>query len=279
MIFGTNANDFYGSNYTINLDGNGNMNNVTIGATNTVITFIGTQNTHLNAASTWTVAAGSVLNEGDTRHNGLNMNNEALTLAGGGTINFQTPMGANDNKVITQNMPGGTVNFQQTADVSGQIGFNGGGYTLTNGTMNFATAAAIAQVFDVLTNGVFSLNGGTLDNTSGSPGTLVMGTGATYSIGGNFTFTGSSSFDFGTHGVTNTANHTVTVSANTLSIGGVIKQVLATATAIPKLVARQFASLRREYIFRQYGRRRGHIPVDQWRFHFQQPVDGHQCDL
>ncbi len=222
MIFGTNVNDFYGSNYTVNLDGNNNMNNITIGATNTVITLIGTQNTHLSAASTWSVAAGSILNEGDTRHNGLNMNNEALTFTGGGTINFQTPMGANDTGTITENMIGGTVNFQQTADVSGQIGFTGK-FILTNGTMNFATAQAAGQVFDVTTNGVFSLNGGTLDNTSGSPQTLVMGPGAIYSLGGNFTFAGSSSLDFGfKNNVTNTGNRTVTLNANTLSIGGVI---------------------------------------------------------
>ena len=53
MFFGTNANDFNGSNYTINLDGGNSMNSVTIGGTNTVITFIGTANTHLSAASTW----------------------------------------------------------------------------------------------------------------------------------------------------------------------------------------------------------------------------------
>lgn len=221
MIFGTNVNDFYGSNYTINLDQGGNLNNVTIGATNTVITFIGTANTHLSAASTWSVAAGSTLIEDDTRHNGLNMNGEALTFTGGGTIDFETPMGANDNNTITENMIGGTVNFQQTADVNGQVGFHGN-LTLTNGTMNFATAQAAAEVFDVDTNGLFSLNGGTLDNTSGSPQTMFMGHGASYSIGGNFTFAGSSSLDFGTAGVTNKLNNTVTISANTLAIGGVI---------------------------------------------------------
>jgi len=67
----------------------------------------------------------------------------------------------------------------------------------------------------------FAINGGTIDNTSGSPLVLVPGAGG-YSLGGNFTFIGSSSLDFGTAVVTNTANHTVTVSANTLAIGGSI---------------------------------------------------------
>lgn len=221
MIFGTNASDFNGSNYTIDLDGGNSMNSVTIGGTNTVITFIGTANTHLSASSTWSVTNGSTLVENDTRHNGLNMNNEALTLTGAGTINFQTPMGANDNNTITENMaPGGVVNFQQASDVSGQPGFTGK-FVLTAGMMNFATAQAAAQVFDVMSN-TFSINGGTVDNTSGSPQVLVMGTGARISIGGNFTFAGSSSFDFNGYAVTNTGNHSVTVNANTLAIGGVI---------------------------------------------------------
>ena len=55
-----------------------------------------------------------------------------------------------------------------------------------------------------------------------SVGTYSGNVGGNIKIGGNFTFTGSGSLDFGTTPVTNTANHTITISANTLAIGGVI---------------------------------------------------------
>ena len=125
-------------------------------------------------------------------------------------------------------MPGGIINLQMAApSLASTANTYKGGFTLTAGTLNFASAGS-AYAFSGLTNGQFlSINGGTIDNTSGSGLALSVGTysgnvGGSIKIGGNFTFTGSSSLDFGMVVVTNTANHTITVAANTLAIGGVI---------------------------------------------------------
>lgn len=227
MVIGTNANDFYGSNYTINLDEGGDLSGggITIGATNTVITFIGTANTHFTAADTITVAAGSELIMDVTHDGGFNFNSETTTFAGGGTIYFEDLMCANDSALITENMTGaGTVIVGHTS--VGSFGTPSGGYTLTAGTLDIFTAFAANTIFTNFGAGkFFSINGGTIDNTSGSPLTLKVGLNGTtgkYSIGGNFTFNGSSSLDFGIASVTNTANHTINIVANTLAIGGTI---------------------------------------------------------
>jgi fibronectin-binding autotransporter adhesin len=223
MVIGTNVNDFYGSNYTINLDEGGDLSGggITIGATNTIITFVGTANTHFTAADTLTVAAGSTLIMDDTRDGGFNFNNEATTFAGGGTIQFEDMIGANlTTALTTENMTGaGTVILSETS--TGSNPRDAGGFTLTAGTLVFATVFAGANAFNFTNVHPFSINGGSIDNTSGNPMVLAIGP-IGYSIGGNFTFTGSSSLDFGTAVVTNTGNNTVTVLANNLAIGGVI---------------------------------------------------------
>jgi len=89
--------------------------------------------------------------------------------------------------------------------------------TLTSGTLQFGSASALADTFQgFLAGDTFKINGGIIDNISGSPGKTALGAGG-YSIGGNFTFAGSSSLDFGTEAVTNKGNYTITMT-NTLAI-------------------------------------------------------------
>jgi len=148
---------FTAANYTINLDNGGSWTGggLTIGSTNTVITFIGTANTHLNATATWTVAAGSTLILDDTRQSfdaagtvkGFNWNSRSATFAGGGTFNFQTPFGCNSTAVNTENNPGGVVNLLMNPVTStASAGTYSGGFTLTAGTLNFASAGS-AEAF------------------------------------------------------------------------------------------------------------------------------------
>jgi autotransporter-associated beta strand protein len=88
-----------------------------------------------------------------------------------------------------------------------------GGTTLTTGTLNINHATALGT-------GAVAINGGTIDNTSGSSKTLTT-TGA-QTWGGDFTFTGTNSLNLGTGAVTLGTDRQITVSANALTIGGAI---------------------------------------------------------
>ena len=182
----------------------------------------------------WTVVAGSSLTENSTRQGfdaggtsslkGLNWNSAVITFLGGGTINFTTPMGCNAGaNLLTENMPSGTINFQMGSATPSGAGTYTGGFTLQAGTLNFASAGSANQFYGFTSGKNFTIDSGTIiDNTSGSPMTLNFAGGGGISIGGSFTFTGSKSLSFGTAPVALTASPTITVSANTLTIGGTI---------------------------------------------------------
>ena len=68
--------------------------------------------------------------------------------------------------------------------------------------------------------GTFTINGGTIDNTSG--GSITLSNNNVQTWGGDFTFTGTNALNLGTGAVTLSANRTVTVSASTLTVGGAI---------------------------------------------------------
>ncbi len=77
--------------------------------------------------------------------------------------------------------------------------------------MNLNNAAAIGT-------GTLVINGGSIDNTTGSA--LTLSTNNALSINSNFEFKGSSDLNLGTGAVTLDANHVVTVDAGKLTIGG-----------------------------------------------------------
>jgi autotransporter-associated beta strand protein len=226
LTIGAAATDFAGPtpfNFAINLNGGINLQGVVINSTNVNVTFTGTANTHPNSGPNfWTITNFSSLTVNDTRQafadtvKGLNWNNVAVTFQGPGTINFLTPVGANCSTAInTQNMSG-VINFQMPSVTSAST--YGGGYVLMAGTLNFASAGS-ANAFNGFTAGKsFTINGGTIDNTSGSPIVLGVGLGG-YTFGGDLTFPGSSSMDFGPATVTLTGTRTVNVSANRLTLG------------------------------------------------------------
>ncbi|MCU0748288.1 MAG: autotransporter-associated beta strand repeat-containing protein [Akkermansiaceae bacterium] len=87
-----------------------------------------------------------------------------------------------------------------------------GGTTLNAGTLNVNHASALGT-------GTLAINGGTLDNTSGSA--IVSSTNNAQTWNGDVTFTGSNDLDLGTGAVTSTGAGTrsVTVSAGTLTVG------------------------------------------------------------
>jgi len=217
MIFGASAGDFAGASFTVNLDGSQfPWEGLEINSASADVTLIGTANKYLGASQTWLVAAGSTLTQAQTWNaGGLNYDNTALALNGGGTINFNTILGYNSGQAITQNGP--TVNIQPIADKTTLVGT--GGYVLNSGTLNFANALAFSSL-NARGSGKLSLNGGTLDNTSGAAGTFSNNGGV--NIGGSFTFAGSSDMSLGTGAVSLSGAPTVTVAAGTLTIGGAV---------------------------------------------------------
>jgi autotransporter-associated beta strand protein len=230
MAFGEVANDTsLQGTFTVALDavGPGNvLGGITVNSTGVNVTLTGAAGVHPAASTIWTVNAGSVLTEDDTSvaPGGMNFNNEAVQLAGGGTITFSTPVGNNSNSAMwTQNMPGGgTVNFDWATPGTSTFG---GSYKLQNGVLNFATAAACATAFGGFqpTSTFIIGSGTTIDNTSGTDAVLDVGTGS-YNITGSFTFAGSSGLDFGSAPVSLNGNSasTITVNGNIFRIGGVI---------------------------------------------------------
>ena len=84
---------------------------------------------------------------------------------------------------------------------------------LNSGTLNINSATALGA-----STSVFTIHGGTIDNTSGSAITLANNN--PLSLAGNFTFAGTNNLDLGTGTSNLTANSVITVNANTLAFGG-----------------------------------------------------------
>jgi len=89
-----------------------------------------------------------------------------------------------------------------------------GGVTLNAGTLNINKGAALGT-----TTGTFTIAGGTIDNTFGSS---VTTSNYPQAWNGDFTFTGSNALNLGTGAVALGATRQVTISANTLTVGGII---------------------------------------------------------
>jgi autotransporter-associated beta strand protein len=87
-----------------------------------------------------------------------------------------------------------------------------GGTTLNAGKLNLNNASAIGT-------GVLTINGGTIDNTSGAA--VTLSTNNAQSWNGDFTFAGTNNLSLGTGAATLTGNRQVTVSAGTLSVGSI----------------------------------------------------------
>jgi autotransporter-associated beta strand protein len=226
LTFGNTGSDLFETTFTLDLNNDIGFTGIVINSTSTNITIIGGGNTGSSASGDgnmfWSVASGSILKmNGDYGETGgINNYGNPLTLQGGGIINFGGVIGMNGTANITQNMVGGTVNLQQTS--AGGAPFSGG-YTLTAGTLNFQGVGAAATAFSSMGIGkTFAINGGTIGNTSGAAATMSIGSG-TYSIGGDFTFAGSSNLNLGTADVNlGSSVRQITVSANTLAVGGIM---------------------------------------------------------
>ncbi len=228
MQFGTASSDFNG--VTVNIANNfngsvgGNPALLSIVSTNLVVNFLATSvNERFNHAITIAVTNGSTFNFGG---NNYNFNNQNFTFAGNGTVTISNVLGNNDTTGgITVNMPGGKLYLYQTA--VGTFGNNTGGhgFTLTNGTLYFASPQSFATVFADFQAGAdqtVKFNGGAFDNASGFAGATLSLNNGSYSFGGNFTFLGSQNLSLGPAAVALATTPQITVNANTLTVPGAI---------------------------------------------------------
>ncbi len=145
--------------------------------------------------------------------NNLNLGTGAVTLGGSklatitaGTLTIGGAIGDGGSGYAVTKAGAGTLTLTGANTFSG-------GTTLSAGQLNINSATALGS-------GTFTINGGTIDNTSGGAITLSNNNAQTW--GGDFTFTGSNALNLGTGAVTLGANRTVTVSASTLTEGGII---------------------------------------------------------
>jgi autotransporter-associated beta strand protein len=146
--------------------------------------------------STNTLTVGGAIDDGASTY--------ALTKAGAGTLILN---GANGYDGLT-NLTGGTLTL-----AGNNAGAAGGVTMAATTTLNINNAAALGS-------GTFTINGGTINNTSGAA--ITSSTNNAQNWNSSYTFTGAQSLNLGTGAVALSVTPTVTVSANTLTVGGAI---------------------------------------------------------
>ncbi len=131
----------------------------------------------------------------------------ALTINSSGTNTFAGTLqngGAGTLAIIKNGV--GSLTLSGTNTYTGNT-------TLTAGALNINNASAIGS-------GTFNINGGTIDNTTGSP--LTLSTNNPQIWNNDFTFTGTRNLNMGTGNVTLSTNIQATIAANTLTVGGTL---------------------------------------------------------
>jgi autotransporter-associated beta strand protein len=133
-----------------------------------------------------------------------------FTPGAGGTIN--------DSGTIYSSTGGGIVlmNGAGTLTLSGTNTYSGG-TTLSSGTLNINSTTALGA-----TAAAFTINGGTIDNTTAGALTLANNNAVTW--GGDFSFGGTRDLNMGTGAVTMGASRIITLggSGSTLTFGGTV---------------------------------------------------------
>ena len=135
-----------------------------------------------------------------------------ITLNGG--VNLQSATGS--KVIISGNISDGVgsnpvvINSPGTVQLSGNNSY-GGGTTLSSGQLNINSSTALGT-------GLFVINGGAINNTSGGLVTLTAANPLQWN--GDFTFLGSSSLNLGNGPLTLGNDITVTISQNVLTAGG-----------------------------------------------------------
>ncbi len=206
---------------------------------------LGTGTFTIGAGTTLNTGASAIANAGNnvqnwdgnftfTGTNQLNLGTGAVTLAdnviatvsaqtltvggaiGDGASTFGlTKAGAGTLTLSGNNTYGGLTNLS-----TGTLNLNGNNSGAAGGvTMGGSTNLNLGQA-NALGSGTFTINGGILNNTSGS--SLTFGSNVAQVWNSGYTFTGTHSMNMGTGAVTLGATTQITTTANTLTVNGVI---------------------------------------------------------
>ena len=226
----TNNGTFTGAASTV--DFNSNVAQILIAGTSTFgnVTHSGTASLQLSA-NPLLINTTSVFNNsgaGIFDLNGLNATVGGLTGAGTITTSLATTAvtftvnGSISPAAFTGEIQDGNGTMSLTKSGSGALTLASantysGVTSLTAGTLNINNGSALGNI-----NSIFTITGGTIDNTSGS---LVTLNGNAQNWNVSFTFTGTNDLNLGTGAITMNASRTVTVNAGNLTVGGVISGI------------------------------------------------------
>ncbi len=199
-------------NLTGTLAGSNVSNGATFAESSTgVINGAGT--TYTNTSGTGTLGGSNTYTGATTVNGGLL--NLTGTLAGSSITN-----GATFTESAT-GVIGGAITLSNTAGTTTLAGANtyNGGTTLSGGTLLINDGAAATAGSSAIGTGPLTITGGAIDSTLSG---VTLGTNNTENWNGSFTFNGTDSLNLGTGAVTLGTTPTVTVNANTLTVGGSI---------------------------------------------------------
>ena len=143
---------------------------------------------------------------------GYTLSGGPITMTGAGG-NVTTGAGSDTISSVIAGSVGLTKAGAGTLTLTGANTYTGG-TTLTAGTLKLQNATALGDAAGALT-----ITGGNLDSGTAN---LVISTNNAQNWNGDFGFTGTQNLNLGTGTVTMSAARTVTVAANTLTVGGVI---------------------------------------------------------
>jgi autotransporter-associated beta strand protein len=232
LVVGGNIN---AGSLTVTLEGNGTLEldgNNTFGIVNSGVNLLlfgndyaaGTGTLNSYSPSAYFASSSSATR---TIHNILGAGNgtQGWNFSGTGNLVFDGGVTSyNYNKTVTVNNPVTTWNFELPSGAASTTlvgtgtfvlagaNANTGGNIVTGGTLALANSGALGT-------GPLTMNGGNLDCLVANL-TNINDNAETWNT--NFTFLGSQNLNLGTGDVTMAGNVTVTVSANTLTVGGAI---------------------------------------------------------
>ncbi|MGD0464871.1 MAG: Ig-like domain repeat protein, partial [Tepidisphaeraceae bacterium] len=176
------------------------------------LTFMSSSTTASTLTLDGSISAG-VANQSVTIGDVTNTDDLNLSLGAAG-ISFNTASG---EQLVIANVVSGahTLAVAGTGAVAlaGANSYSGGTTLPSGATLDINSSTAIGT-------GTLTINGGTIDNTSGSAITLSTNNAQTW--GGNFTFNGTNALNLGTGAVTLGASLSVTANGSPLTVGGVI---------------------------------------------------------
>ncbi len=165
----------------------------------------------------------SIIREGDSSGTHVQTYTGTITLNNTAALQLQGPSTSSGSIVFSGPIVGSgglAVNVRLNATLSGINTFSGG-VSVTSGLLNIGSAWALGS-------GTLTLNSGSIDNKTGS--SLTLATDNVQAWNGGFTFVGTNDLNLGTGAVSlGSASRTVTVTANTLAVGGAISGGAASA--------------------------------------------------